>query len=324
MTAADSDKLLQMEGALQSGQSPQAVAGQIRAWLDGPDGPSREADLIESGEVPDGYTASALASPAQREDVARKLREQAGRWSEVADRMGGEGSGPPSRGAPEAGAVFSGPQEQRLAAAQRAIEGTYGRDGYRVSVDSLDVISGDSHATIKGTIRDSRGRKIGSFERILERDPDTGGLSAYHESLKLSRATQGSGFAEDFNRNLYDWYRRSGITRVDLEANQDVGGYAWATQGYDFKDERAARAWLEAARRKANGPASRRPGAPSPEQLAELRAYLDDIEAGRVALSAPDIARFGRQPGQGGRDAMWPGKWLMLGKNMAWIGRLYL
>jgi hypothetical protein len=133
---------------------------------------------------------------------------------------------------------------------------------------------------------------------------------------------QGSGFAEKFNQNLYSWYRQSGIRFVDIKANIDVGGYAWARAGYDFRSPTAAKFFLQDARGKMNLALARTPKGLTRDQVKALDAYLKDIDAGKIPASAPRIAEFGRQPGQGGKAAMWPGKWLML--KLAWLGRLEL
>lgn len=87
-----------------------------------------------------------------------------------------------------------------------------------------------------GEIRDDEGILAGTFQRDFHRDTD-GLLWVEHAYLKLERRHQGQGFAKAFNEYLYDWYRDSGVDHVKVHANIDVGGYTWARQGFDFRDE---------------------------------------------------------------------------------------
>lgn len=175
---------------------------------------------------------------------------------------------------------------------------------------------------VRGKIIDpDTGRTIGKFTRHLSREND-GEIVAHHDLLQIGRTYQGSGFAEKFNANLYDWYRRSGIAKVEVHANIDVGGYTWATQGFDFANAQHAASFLRAAREKVDKVLLRPPKGLTKAQVAQLNDYLREIESGARPASAPEIARFGRQPGQGGRTSVWPGKWLMLRSD--WNGRLFL
>lgn len=198
------------------------------------------------------------------------------------------------------------------------IEGTYA--GLRVSVDTSLVTRDRVYA--RGTIYDAAGREVGSFSRTI--GLERGKLVAQHTILEISRRWQGSGFAEAFNNNLIDWYRRSGVVRIELHADIDVGGYAWAAKGYDFRTSRDAAAFVDRAAEKVDRALRRieRGGKPprglTERQLRELADYIRDLNLGRRPISAPEIARFGRQPGQGGKAATWPGKWLMLGSE--WMG----
>src|SRR5690606_28045591 len=107
-----------------------------------------------------------------------------------------------------------------------------------------------------------------------------------------------------------------------------VGGYAWASKGFDFVDATTAHRFVDVSIEKIGvalrqfESTGRLPKGITEADLRSLAAYMDDLREGRKVTSAPEIARFGRQPGQGGKDAMWPGKWLMLGSS--WAGRMPL
>jgi hypothetical protein len=105
------------------------------------------------------------------------------------------------------------------------------------------------------TILNPAGEKIGKVRRIVATD-ENGDLYAEHVRLEIKDENyQGQGFADEFNAALEDWYRDSGVTRIELEADIDVGGYAWARQGYDFRDGEVAEDVVRRVRRAAYGPA---------------------------------------------------------------------
>jgi len=195
--------------------------------------------------------------------------------------------------------------------------------GVTVRFNPGDIGVSDRTLQISGDLV-AGGRVVGRFSRSISRDAN-GNLSAWHGHLEISRSRQGSGIAEEFNQNLFDWYRRSGVKRVELAANIDVGGYAWATKGFDFADPTAAQWFINAGLRKIRltiQVGGKLPRGVTRQQLDDLNQYLRDIEAGRIKVRAFDISQWGRKPGQRGRAAMWPGKWLMLGSD--WQGTLVL
>ncbi|WP_433793948.1 phage minor capsid protein [Actinoplanes sp. CA-252034] len=86
---------------------------------------------------------------------------------------------------------------------------------------------------------DPNAAEAGVFARGFYRDRD-GDLVAIHALLHLDNAYRGKGFAGAFNGHLEKWYRQQGIVRIEVHANIDVGGYTWATQGFQFEDEVSA------------------------------------------------------------------------------------
>lgn len=207
----------------------------------------------------------------------------------------------------------------------KALDAEYGPQGLRVRIHPDDVVPTGKMLKFDGDIVDARGRRVGEFQRSIHRDKN-GDLYANHAVLEIQRSMQGSGFAEEFNQNLFDWYRRSGVKRVELTANIDVGGYAWATKGFDFVDEITAQEFLDVARAKVATALRRKvpPKGLTRGDLEQLRDYLDQIDDGAIPARAFDISQFGRQRGQGGKAATWAGKWLMLGKGISWDGVKYL
>jgi hypothetical protein len=72
------------------------------------------------------------------------------------------------------------------------------------------------------------GNKFGKVTRRI--DPD--GQTAYHDSLRVDDKARGGGFVKQMTANQIDLYLKMGIERVELYANIDVGGYAWAKYGW--------------------------------------------------------------------------------------------
>lgn len=230
-------------------------------------------------------------------------------------------------------------------AAERVINGTYG--GKRVEVQSAYRYKGwgsnsTEEVTISGAVLSRDGRtRVGKFTRKFRRNAD-GSLEAEHAFLELDRRAQGSGFASEFNGNLYDWYRRSGVARVRVHADIDVGGYTWATQGFDFDNDSQRDRVLTRAKRFVDailgrGPEfqigyskylgqltrkqfeGRYPGWDYDDflaQVAELEALMARIKAGGD-VTAYELSQLGRKRGQG-RSDMWIGKLVMLGSD--WHG----
>jgi GNAT superfamily N-acetyltransferase len=72
------------------------------------------------------------------------------------------------------------------------------------------------------------GQRIGGISRTF--DADTG--YAQHRSFGLRRSEQGSGIGKRILAANVDYYRKHGGKEVNLYANIDVGGYAWAKYGF--------------------------------------------------------------------------------------------
>jgi len=123
---------------------------------------------------------------------------------------------------------------------REAYEGTFG--GLTVKVDEVRFRPGQTVIDI--SIYDDDGNLVGGGERFLtdgtEDDEDGPGLNARHEILKLNPGVRGQGFATEYLEHLKAWYRAGGVERIHLFASLDVGGYAWARAGFDFRDQDAA------------------------------------------------------------------------------------
>lgn len=91
--------------------------------------------------------------------------------------------------------------------------------------------------TWNGRLRDKDGNEVGQISREI--DPQAG--TAHHGYLSLNSDAQGSGIGKDLLRNQVDAYNKMGLNSVDLYANIDVGGYAWAKYGF-LPDEKGLQA----------------------------------------------------------------------------------
>jgi len=81
---------------------------------------------------------------------------------------------------------------------------------------------------IQGNLGQSAGSMLRSFKRV------NGELRVTHHSFMVNRLYQGKGIAADINENVEEEYEKLGVYSITLRANADIGGYAWARQGYDF------------------------------------------------------------------------------------------
>lgn len=222
---------------------------------------------------------------------------------------------------------------EREAALKKVVEGHFGN--LRTEVTNVSV--SPTYTFVDADLYDDTGRSVGHVRRSFRRE-ESGNLVATHNLLEIAPDAQGSGFAREFNGHLFDWYRQSGVDRVEVHANIDVGGYTWAAQGFDFDGDAALDDWVRIARAKIdtiNGEPYRFPPAvrdrfeqafahlseeQRKKQLDMMDALLTRAEIGEP-VSAFEISQLGRKPGQG-RDDMWIGKFFMLGSD--WQGVLRL
>lgn len=69
---------------------------------------------------------------------------------------------------------------------------------------------------------------------------DNGAKYVDHELFQLDRQLQGKGVSRQVFKALYEQYRVAGVERIELYANIDVGGYAWARYGFCVRDRNEA------------------------------------------------------------------------------------
>jgi hypothetical protein len=227
-----------------------------------------------------------------------------------------DGDGMPSMLHSDAGAQAA----RARAAAQlgESMNGTFGP--FSTEVVSARRFGGGPDGDNSGVIArlritDADGNEVGYAERAIYRD-DNGDLVAVHEAFELDEGQRGGGLASAFNAHLTEWYRQQGVTRIELTANIDVGGYAWASAGYDFQDEHSANSVLDRLR----GAVADLHG-PEADAGRALLARAESSPFGSADYPTPfEISQLGRPEGPAGqgRGATWLGKTVMLGS--AWEG----
>jgi hypothetical protein len=71
------------------------------------------------------------------------------------------------------------------------------------------------------------------MQRIFEQDAE-GKTQVHHDHFTIGEAITDQDIGKDVMRAQMDFYDKHGITKVDTEANIDVGGYAWARYGFQL------------------------------------------------------------------------------------------
>ena len=190
---------------------------------------------------------------------------------------------------------------------------------------------------LQGDITDADGNKVGEFHRTVTAGRGGAKGLAKHQKLEIQAGVRGQGFAEGFNANAIGWYRENGIGSVELHANIDVGGYAWARAGYDWDSDGGGGEHPPLRRLQSvvdntwpaddnlAGNIVRIPPDRMDEQDEIVQEFADRIKNakfGTVGYPTPyEVSQLGRWPGAG-KDDMWIGKAIMLGSD--WYGVRYL
>ncbi len=200
----------------------------------------------------------------------------------------------------------------------RAVNGTYAGLTVEVSgVGGSQAFTGADHVVFSAVIRDADGEQVGVAERALYRD-ENGDLVANHMLLQLDPSVQGRGFAREFNGALTEWYRENGVSRIQLDANIDVGGMAWAVHGYDFESPSSARRIERRLQIRADS--YRYDGQTDQADAAQaILQRMRDEPFGSPGYPTPyEISQVGRTPGA----TTWLGRDTMLGSY--WTGVRWL
>jgi hypothetical protein len=202
--------------------------------------------IIAAGDrLTDGLRSTSLAR-------AKYIRETARATNNV-DEAGAHGID----SLPAMRALFAEPKERALQALRVGLNGHYGRrgkDGTRLYLDigkvetyrlndrhGLGTSSGPNLLVVRGGIfldgrwgREDVGRLVLAFS-----EGTRGRLVVRAESLTLERHVRGRGFTEHLIHGLRDYFKRSGVDHVKVNASLTHGGRGWAGL-FDWDPENAA------------------------------------------------------------------------------------
>lgn len=159
--------------------------------------------------------------------------------------------------------------------------------GMAARVESMSPSSEVDGVAFLGRIWDDAGLPVGVFRRDL----DTNG-TVYHHGLQLLSDERSQGFGYDYYRHLEEHYLQSGIKDIQMQADMDVGGYAWARMGYDFTNEATREKFrTEFARLVASKEDSSEASAATYFRVKHNNYHSWDI----AAYTMPDGTRFGKE-----------------------------
>ena len=169
------------------------------------------------------------------------------------------------------------------------------------------------------------GKKVGFYQRVLDyeyREMENAGLV-------LDPSVQGQGFAERFYKHVEERAYEQGIRRVRIFANIDVGGYAWARRGFNFRDQEQRELFKDVIQMFADS----KPGevielygieyVVTPSVIAQAQRLIrkwrsvTPLELSQLGERARSM-RTTKKTKRGRVIPMWPGKSLMLGSG--WRG----
>lgn len=176
--------------------------------------------------------------------------------------------------------------------------------------------------TFGGTTPDGKSL-YGNIERAWIETKDT----VVNVHFTVDKEHQGQGLGTHVTKNLDDLYRRRGIKRITVDANMNVGGYAWAVRGFDFTDRGTAARLLGALARTYHIEPDPDPAISEliddPYALAvsdQIDVLIDRADRGE-RITPLEIAMIGYPPKDKWAKT-WPGKKFML--SQSWDGVKWL
>lgn len=110
---------------------------------------------------------------------------------------------------------------------------TNGWNGARLDLSGGKIIFTGSSVT------NFFGGKANDIQRVINLRDN----SVEHSYLKLDPTTQGAGVVKQLFASCIPLYEKLGVTRIDVHANLDAGGYAWARYGFDTKSGSSQRSF---------------------------------------------------------------------------------
>lgn len=285
------DRGQELRDEIESGASPEDIVEMLYEFAD---------EVEEQAPAPSGARSSAQFGRGR----------SSAKFEEIVDDIDSPDQRLLDALVPRAERVTAARLQQIESVLSDRLDGSYA--GFDVQVSEV-VASEDAIHMTALIFKD--GRMVGRTERQFQRT--NGELSVHHALLELSSNAQGQGFAEAWNGHLMDWYSQSGVETIRVGANIDVGGYAWARQGFDF----ASASDADGIARRLEWRLREHATMYDTAQIADLKSMIKRLRAGEFGSdqypTAYEVSQAGRKPGQG-KDDRWPGKDAMLGSS--WSG----
>jgi GNAT superfamily N-acetyltransferase len=153
------------------------------------------------------------------------------------------------------------------------LSGRYGR--FAVLWKSVGS-PGAQRVEIEGDIVDQQGSSVGGTLRRFSRENDF--LLVDNELLFLHQRAQRQGFSAAFYSELETYYSRSGVDIIRVHAALDVGGYAWASYGFDWDPHHVTASFQNLRVRIAQLLGSTEFTARDKQILRETRDQLDELD----------------------------------------------
>ena len=136
----------------------------------------------------------------------------------------------------------------------------YSTDSLAFHPSLIKNIGGErGYIAVLGVLKTESGKTVGRVERNISK------TSANHVYFQLDKAYTGKGGGKQILAKSVTLYEKIGVKKVHLNANINVGGYAWAKYGFDFASRDVQR-----ARKGLSGRVGRhlkKAGAPAKERL---------------------------------------------------------
>lgn len=205
---------------------------------------------------------------------------------------------------------------------QNSVNDAWAGTGY--SLRNTQSYTGPNHGrtglSMGFQIVDENGRRVGTMQRNIKRDPNTGKIYVSNELFTLDKSSQGKGLATKAAAALEPWYQQSGAEEVRVHANIDVGSFTWARQGFDWDTSNPAVTRMNgtAVQRLAQKMSNLSLSAEDRNTLSNLMAGFDPGDPSTWP-SPQDLANVGYKPGR----KRWPGKSTMLKSNWYGVKKLY-
>ncbi|MFD4443154.1 toxin glutamine deamidase domain-containing protein [Nocardia sp. NPDC058519] len=138
---------------------------------------------------------------------------------------------------PPLGDFIYGSSDSELLHTLSAMNGRYGPFDVRIDEAEYQDVDNryDMQAQFKviASVHDTELGKVGIIKYFIYADHN-GKLALFHQLIKLDPIAQGRRFSEHYTNAMNEYYLRSHIHRVEIQAALDGGGYAWARRGFDF------------------------------------------------------------------------------------------